>query len=269
VIKKTLGTALVAIFVASSACAEQIPLERSGGVYTLPVLINNVITLKFVLDSGAAEVSIPTDVALTLYRAGTIDSRDFLEDGVYQQADGSTSKNPRVLIRRLRVGSYEIANVTASIGPISSPLLIGQSLLSRVKSWTIDNRNNLLVLNEHVQQSDMPQTNKSSWISLGVSSEGSYYLDTNSVEVAGELRGFWTNWVKTDGTYYLANYSLRCGSNEAVKVCSTAYTATGSVLGSVCPKRSIVVPPGSFLERTKTTVCNMTTSGNRVTVSRN
>lgn len=58
-IKKTVGAVLVAIFVASNACAEQIPLERSGGVYTLPVLINNVLTLKFVLDSGAAEVSIP------------------------------------------------------------------------------------------------------------------------------------------------------------------------------------------------------------------
>jgi hypothetical protein len=84
VIKKTLGTRWSPSL--PHGYAEQIPLERSGGVFTLPVLINNVITLKFVLDSGAAEVSIPMDVALTLHRAGTIDSRDFLEDGVYQQA---------------------------------------------------------------------------------------------------------------------------------------------------------------------------------------
>ena len=75
-------------FVASNACAEQIPLERSGGVYTLPVLINNVITLKIVLDSGAAEVSMPLGVALTLNRASTIDDNNFLEDKTYMLADG-------------------------------------------------------------------------------------------------------------------------------------------------------------------------------------
>lgn len=271
-IKKTLGAALVALFMVSSAYAERIPLERSGGVYTLPVLINNVITLSFVLDSGAAEVSIPMDVALTLNRAGTIDSGDFLGEGTYQLADGTVSKNPRILIRRLRLGNYEITNVVASIGPIASPLLIGQSLLARVTSWTIDNQNNLLVLGERVQQRENTQMARAqpAWRNVGVSPEGgAYYLDMDSVEVKGTLRGFWTAWVKADRTQHIVNYSLRCGSEEAVKVCWTTRNATGAVLGSECPKRSIVVPPGSFLERTKTMVCNMTNFGNSVSASKN
>ena len=51
--------------------AENIPLSKKGGVYEIPVEINGVITLNFVLDTGASEVSIPADVFLTLYRAGT------------------------------------------------------------------------------------------------------------------------------------------------------------------------------------------------------
>lgn len=180
VIKKTVAAALVAMFVTSSVWAEQIPLERSGGVYTLPVLINDVITLKFVLDSGASEVSIPMDVALTLRRTGTIDSRDFLEEETYTLADGSVSKNPRVVIRRLRVGSYEITNVIASIGPFASHLLIGQSLLSRLQSWTIDNQNSVLVLDERDTQSGTP-ANSTTWIKVGESPGGSYFLDMNSV----------------------------------------------------------------------------------------
>ena len=53
-------------------------LEEDGGTYVLPVLINNTITLKFTIDSGASDVSIPADVAHTLVRSGTITSDDFI-----------------------------------------------------------------------------------------------------------------------------------------------------------------------------------------------
>src|SRR5262249_3299247 len=66
-----------------------IPLTKSGGVYQLPVEINGVITLNFVLDTGASEVNIPADVVLTLYRAGTIRDIDFLPGQAYRLADGS------------------------------------------------------------------------------------------------------------------------------------------------------------------------------------
>lgn len=54
-----------ALFIPSSYAAE-IPLKKQGGVYRVPVKINGVITLDFVLDSGASEVNIPADVFLTL-----------------------------------------------------------------------------------------------------------------------------------------------------------------------------------------------------------
>ena len=39
-----------------------VALQNDGGTYAVPVVINNVISLKFVVDSGASDVSIPADV---------------------------------------------------------------------------------------------------------------------------------------------------------------------------------------------------------------
>jgi hypothetical protein len=39
-----------------------VPMKREGGTYAVPVLINDAITLDFVVDSGAADVTIPADV---------------------------------------------------------------------------------------------------------------------------------------------------------------------------------------------------------------
>ena len=57
---------------------DKVPLGDPGGVFTVPVSINSVLKLDFILDSGAADVSIPADVVLTLIRTGTISSADFI-----------------------------------------------------------------------------------------------------------------------------------------------------------------------------------------------
>src|SRR2546426_3651879 len=108
----------------SAIRAEDIPLMKRGGVYTLPVEVNGVITLHFILDTGASDVNIPADVALTLHRAGTIRDTDFLPGKMYTLADGSTVKSSRFLLRSLKMGNRRVANVAASIGPPSSALLL-------------------------------------------------------------------------------------------------------------------------------------------------
>jgi Putative peptidoglycan binding domain len=42
----------------------EIPLTNTNGTYTVPVLINGVLPLQFMVDSGAADVSLPADVFL-------------------------------------------------------------------------------------------------------------------------------------------------------------------------------------------------------------
>ena len=88
----------------------EVPLGKRGGIYTVPIHINGVITLDFVLDTGASDVAIPADVFLTLLRTGTIRDEDFLPGESYQLADGSTVKSPRFNIRDLEVAGHKINN---------------------------------------------------------------------------------------------------------------------------------------------------------------
>jgi len=117
---------------------------QGGGTYEVPVLINNAIRLKFVVDSGASLVSIPADVVKTLLREGSLQPSDFIGQQTFTFADGSTSPSPVFRIRSLRLtgGTGEgitIENVIAAAAREEGLLLLGQSFLSRFKKWSIDN----------------------------------------------------------------------------------------------------------------------------------
>ncbi len=123
-----------------------VPLLVEGGTYALPVSINNKLTLNFILDSGASDVSIPADVVLTLIRTGTLTSDDFLGTQTYRLADGSAVPSQTFRIRTLRVGDRLLENVKASVAPVKGSLLLGQSFLSRFRSWSIRNEQRVLIL---------------------------------------------------------------------------------------------------------------------------
>jgi clan AA aspartic protease (TIGR02281 family) len=130
----------------TSADRETIVLRREGGTYVLPTSINGRLTLDFTLDSGAADVCIPADVATTLMRTRTLTAEDFLGRQTYTLADGSSLPSQQVRIRSLRIGDIEIRNVVASIVPPNGSLLLGQSFLGRLSAWTIDNRQPALIV---------------------------------------------------------------------------------------------------------------------------
>ena len=114
----------------------------------MPVFINGAITLNFVVDSGAADVSVPADVVGTLIRAGTIEKSDFTGKQTYVLADGSAAPTSTFVIRSLKVGDVLIENVTGSVSPAAGSLLLGQSFLQRFKSWSMDNNKHVLVLEQ-------------------------------------------------------------------------------------------------------------------------
>ena len=123
-----------------------IPLQKQGGTYVVPVLLNDAITLNFVVDSGAADVSIPADVVSTLIRTGTLKQSDFLGKKTYVLADGSKLPSQTFRIRSMKVGDRMIEKLTGNVAPLQGSLLLGQSFLSRFKSWSIDNDKHVLLL---------------------------------------------------------------------------------------------------------------------------
>ena len=140
--------------------AEEVRMTKDGGVYHLPVKINDVIELKFVVDTGASDVFIPADVAMTLIRAEAITDSDFRGKGAYQMADGSLSHNEKINLRSLKIGSQTIYNVEASIASAKGMLLLGQSALSKIEPWRIDTNLGLFIFGD-LEENGKPKTNLS------------------------------------------------------------------------------------------------------------
>ena len=129
----------------TSPFATSVPMNNDGGVYVVPVVVNGAITLDFVVDSGASDVSIPADVVMTLMRTGTLKQSDFLGQKIYVLADGTKVPSQTFRIRSLKVGNKVLENVNGSIASVNGSLLLGQSFLGRFKSWSIDNSKHALV----------------------------------------------------------------------------------------------------------------------------
>ena len=122
------------------------PLKVVGGTFVVPVEINGAISLNFVIDSGAADVSVPADVVGTLIRTGTLERSDFIGTQIYILADGSKSPSDTFIIRSLKVGDKVVESVKGSVAPATGTLLLGQSFLQHFKSWSIDNTKHELLL---------------------------------------------------------------------------------------------------------------------------
>jgi predicted aspartyl protease len=131
-------------------------LKREGDAFLVPVLINKAIVLDFVVDSGAGDVTVPQDVFSTLIRTGTIQESDLMGTRTYRLANGSTEALPTFKIRSLTLAGTVIEDVSGSVTAVEGSLLLGQSFLTRFKSWSIDNAEEALMLEPYGEQSRPP-----------------------------------------------------------------------------------------------------------------
>ena len=118
---------------------ETIPmtLEKSG-IYTIPCEVNG-LKLRFIFDTGAADVHLSLVEAAFMLKNGYIDADDFLGTGMYSMADGSIAENAKVNIKSIKIGSKIIENVTACISSnIEASLLLGQSAIRKLGPYSIE-----------------------------------------------------------------------------------------------------------------------------------
>ena len=79
-----------------NTASNRVRMKQSGGTFTVPVRLNDQITLDFTVDSGASVVTVPADVVRTLVRTNTLTSADFRGQQTYVLADGSEIKSRTV-----------------------------------------------------------------------------------------------------------------------------------------------------------------------------
>ncbi len=118
-----------------------------GGIIEVPVSVNGIGPIDFILDTGASECSIPIYLFKTLVMTGVVRRDDMLAERSYKLADGSVSSNSRFIIRELKVGGVIFKNVSCSINNNSdSPFLLGQNVLREYKVIKIYNVNGVIKL---------------------------------------------------------------------------------------------------------------------------
>jgi len=132
--------------VPASGDATEIRLRRKGGTFDVPVTINDTVTIPFAIDSGSSDVSVSADVLQKLIQSGTVSKADFLGKQTYHLADGSRVSSDTFRIHSLKVGDREVRDVIGSVTNDADSLLLGQSFLTRFRSWSIDNQRGVLLL---------------------------------------------------------------------------------------------------------------------------
>lgn len=124
-----------------------IALKNDNGIYKIPVKVNNSLTLDFVLDLGATDVSISSDLFSVLLKTGSIETSDILGKQSYKLADGSIVEHTIINLKSLTIGEIKLDNVKASVSDsYNSPLLLGQSALKKLGKYSIDNKINELII---------------------------------------------------------------------------------------------------------------------------
>ncbi len=123
----------------------RVPMLGTGGVATVPVQIDEVCCINFVVDSGAADVSVSPAIFLAMWKSGRITRSDLIDVQRYQTANGVT-EGIRFRFPSLTVGGITVHGVIGSVSKDSDMFLLGQSFLRKFRFWAIDNRTGELVL---------------------------------------------------------------------------------------------------------------------------
>ena len=164
---KAIALAVFAVLVTTlpnPSRAAEIPLGRSGGIYTVPVVVNGSVTAQFLVDPGAGIVVIPVSMLRNLIANGTVVESDVLGFGTAELADSSMYVTARVRLRELRIGNIVAHDVTAAVSPGLTQPLLGQSFLQRFASVTFDNRRHVLILSEDMPAVAAQQPPAAAWV---------------------------------------------------------------------------------------------------------
>lgn len=123
---------------------EEIPFTKEGGVCKVKCSINN-LPLHFIFDTGASDVSISSVEATFMVKNDYLSSNDILGKQNYLNANGEISEGTVINLRDVKLGNLHLNNVKASVVKNqSAPLLLGQTVLSRLGKIEIDNNKKVL-----------------------------------------------------------------------------------------------------------------------------
>ena len=123
---------------------EEVPFTKEGSVCKVKCVINN-LPLHFIFDTGASDVPISSVEATFMLKNDYLSSSDIIGRQNYMTADGNITEGTVINLRDVRLGNIHLNDVKASVVKNqSAPLLLGQSVFSKLGKVEIDNDKKLL-----------------------------------------------------------------------------------------------------------------------------
>lgn len=120
--------------------------KMASNTFTVPCKVNG-LPLKFIFDTGASSVSISQSEAVFMLKNGYLSEDDIVGTQQFQTASGDILEGTRIIIRKIEIGGMTLRNVEASVvHSDNAPLLLGQSVLSRLGKIQIDYNNSTLTI---------------------------------------------------------------------------------------------------------------------------
>lgn len=122
-----------------------IPFREENGVKYIQVEVNGM-PLEMIFDTGCSGTLLSLAEANYLYQKGKLAKEDLLGISKSQIADGSIVENMVVNLKEIVIDDQIVCpNVTATVSNnLNAPLLLGNEILNRLATITIDNDNNKL-----------------------------------------------------------------------------------------------------------------------------
>jgi len=117
-----------------------VPFREDRGVKYVKVSVNG-FGFEMILDTGCSGTLISVAEANYLYEKGYLKVEDYLGKSQSQIADGSIVENMVFNLKEVIIdGKIRCTDVTATVSANSkAPLLLGNEVLNRVASYTMDN----------------------------------------------------------------------------------------------------------------------------------
>lgn len=126
------------------AVTTEVPFVKDGGVCNVKCKIND-LPLSFIFDTGASTVSISMVEATFMMKNGYISNKDVVGKQGFMDANGNVSVGTIINLKKVEFGGLTLENVRASVvANQKAPLLLGQSVLSRLGKIEIDNAKRVL-----------------------------------------------------------------------------------------------------------------------------
>ncbi len=119
-----------------------------GGTYEIPCSVNG-LSLKMIFDTGASDVTISSVEAGFMLKNGYLSDSDVKGKKHFMTASGDIHEGTILTLKEVKLGDAVLKNIEASVvHSQKAPLLLGQSVLEKFGTITIDNVNSKLLIKQ-------------------------------------------------------------------------------------------------------------------------